>query len=571
MKPVLQYILEMLACSGVFLAVYGILPKKAGGFVRLRVYIIVCAILSVVLPWVEIPVYPPDFVWGRLLSAEHVDRMEDMSVFVWEGTEGQSVKSSDDISEAPVSPGKDTPALDGNVGYMIAVLVYILVASVMAAAMVVRLGRIRSLRKRSAVTEVRKGRLRYTIAECNDIPSPFSFMKTIYLGCHLEGVERNMVITHECSHIRHGHSEERLFMSAMRILFWFNPFIWMFGKKLEEVQEFEADRDVLAEGYDTGLYRLIIFKQLFGYYPEISCGLKNSLSKRRFIMMTDKNGTRFAAVRWIAAMVLVSGTAFLSGATTASPESGVPASEPEAGRGEYVYAGEQGVADTLVIEISDKGKSIVLNGNASVGMEVLAGDLSAVKADIAVIRAEEDTPMGTIADIKQLLRKSGILKLIYGTLEKEKFLGEDAPVRLLPPPANDEVDIVEPDKAMITKKINGNSLVSVKVDKTGRISVYVGNEIVRTGDGQTEFAGAIAEIIKSNPDVFVNLQIGKESEYGVYRYATEQIDKAYFIVRNDYAIMKFGKPFDKLAKEEADVVKSEVLRRVFETEPHTTR
>lgn len=284
--------------------------------------------------------------------------------------------------------------------------------------------------------------------------------------------------------------------------------------------------------------------------------------------MTDKNGTRFAAVRWIAAMVLVSGTAFLSGATTASPESGVPASEPEAGRGEYVYAGEQGVADTLVIEISDKGKSIVLNGNASVGMEVLAGDLSAVKADIAVIRAEEDTPMGTIADIKQLLRKSGILKLIYAVPDQDSRRPSDAMVKRLPPLFTDKMEAEGKAEAVLIE--HRDQLVSVRVNKNGEINVqYCGEQ--RTGDCNTDFSEMLAGIIGSNPKVYVSVQVDTETGYEAYRYAVDQIDKAYRMARNDYSMSRFGKPFGQLTKEDAEAVVAEIPLRVSEAEPHTTR
>lgn len=47
-------------------------------------------------------------------------------------------------------------------------------------------------------------------------------------------------------------------------------------------EEFEADSDVLTSGYDRAEYMQTIFKQLFGYSPEIANGrvthlLKNAL------------------------------------------------------------------------------------------------------------------------------------------------------------------------------------------------------------------------------------------------------------------------------------------------------
>lgn len=62
------------------------------------------------------------------------------------------------------------------------------------------------------------------------------------MGFNYEPQERRQILTHEASHVRHRHSYERLFMSALRSVFWFNPFFWMAEKDLEEVQEWEAER-----------------------------------------------------------------------------------------------------------------------------------------------------------------------------------------------------------------------------------------------------------------------------------------------------------------------------------------
>ena len=52
------------------------------------------------------------------------------------------------------------------------------------------------------------------------------------------------------------------------------------------MQEWEADADVLKAGYDLTAYRIVIFRQLFGYNPDMTCGLNHSFTKNRFLMMT---------------------------------------------------------------------------------------------------------------------------------------------------------------------------------------------------------------------------------------------------------------------------------------------
>lgn len=86
-------------------------------------------------------------------------------------------------------------------------------------------------------------------------------------------------------------------MELMKALLWWNPFAWIAARRLTEAEEFEADNDVLSSGYDRAEYMQTIFRQLFGYSPEIANGLRNSLTKKRFKMMTKQTKSRHGLLR----------------------------------------------------------------------------------------------------------------------------------------------------------------------------------------------------------------------------------------------------------------------------------
>ena len=85
--------------------------------------------------------------------------------------------------------------------------------------------------------------------------------------CHIAPEDRAMVIVHEASHIVHRHTTEKLFQSVLKSLFWFNPFLWLSERYLVEVQEYQADADVLGKGYGLQEYRYAIFRHLLGHGP----------------------------------------------------------------------------------------------------------------------------------------------------------------------------------------------------------------------------------------------------------------------------------------------------------------
>jgi TonB family protein len=117
-------------------------------------------------------------------------------------------------------------------------------------------------------------------------------------------------------------------METLKTLLWFNPFAWIAARLLNEVQEFEADRDVLLGGCTVEEYLPVIFKQVFGYAPEISTALGNSLTKKRFEMMTKKfKQNRHSWLRTVGAVPLVAAMMMLFGFTHSAPEIVTPKPE----------------------------------------------------------------------------------------------------------------------------------------------------------------------------------------------------------------------------------------------------
>ncbi len=370
----LKYLVEMLLCSGIFILLYKVFVegrvRHRGG----RMYLIISTLASVLVPFLEIPVWPAQMLYMDL----------DLTVNMPE-----EVDIADLEAVHRIVSGVET----ANDNSWIIPAIYAAVSFLSLCAAFVGIIRIWILRDGAALTRKRD----YAIAESEKIKSPFSFIRTIFIGSSMPEEERELIIAHERSHIKHGHSYERLFMKFMTSLFWINPFIRMNARYLEEVQEWQADSDVLSEGYNLGLYRSIIFKQLFGYCPEVSCGLKNSITKKRFLMM-DAKLRKYGSLRLAAALFLLTGTCLLFGATAK------PFVEPELSAAHVVAD----TVRTLVIEITDKGETIKFDGGFS-----LDEDWELDPEQTVIIKADPDVKMGTVSDIKQKLRNANVSRVVY--------------------------------------------------------------------------------------------------------------------------------------------------------------
>ena len=283
----LEYIIEVTVCSGLFLALYRWLISGKTGYRICRMYILTAMTASTVIPALDIPVYSPDTESPALVTALEVH-----------------------IHNRAAGLPADEQWQDGAIPAVIKIL-YISVSALMLLLMVYNTLRLLRLQRRCRVT----GRQEYLLAEGPDIKTPFSFLDTIFIGTGpgYTEAELDMVIAHEASHIRHRHSCEKLVMAALRSALWPNPFFWMAEKDLAEVHEWEADMDVLSTGASLTEYRTAILRQIFGHCPDMSCGLGNRITSKRFIMMTNTPHGRHAWLRPAAALPIFTAALLIFG------------------------------------------------------------------------------------------------------------------------------------------------------------------------------------------------------------------------------------------------------------------
>ena len=268
MKTPYLYIIEVCLCSGVLLGLYRWLFERRVPFRACRIYLLSAVALSAVIPALHIPVYPA----APVAVAPFVAPVESELVGTAEFVEP--------VMAAPVVGtlrALDWPRLLTDAMRM----VYVGAVCVLFGWFIVRLVYIARLRRRARLTDCRG----YVLAEHAAVRAPFSFLRTVYLGDGFDGHRRVIILHHEASHVRHRHSVERIVMEAMLCVLWFNPFVWVAARRLREVQEWEADRDVLDGGCDLTEYRMTLFSQLFGYNPDMTCGLSHSFTKNRFLMI----------------------------------------------------------------------------------------------------------------------------------------------------------------------------------------------------------------------------------------------------------------------------------------------
>ena len=378
-----MYPLEVIICSGALYGFYRLVLEGRVAHRTARWFLTLSILLAIVVPLLELPILPA-------VEDSYVEIPIDKSIAVAESAE---ITTS-------------TTTANGLNWITILLAIYAAVTAIMVVRFVVGIIKIQLLRRRSLIERNRD----YSIAVNCSITKPFSFWKTIFIGSTNGNIDH--ILLHEKSHISHNHTIEKLVIEALRCTMWFNPFIHLTALSLSQVQEWEADSDVLNQGVDIDQYRKTIFHQLFGYTPDITCGLNNNLTKKRFIMMTQSKRGRYPLLRICAVLPIVVAIILAFGSVNAKPKQ--QATEPK-------IVGSLDIKS--VVEIRNGGEEILLN-NEPVTLEQLGEAVKQTVDQIVTIATQDDLSEEAIADVKNTLRESGITKVNYNKADGEINQGD---------------------------------------------------------------------------------------------------------------------------------------------------
>lgn len=609
MKSPLLYLLEVLFCSGLLLGLYRLLLVRRIPYRACRRYLVAAMVAAAVIPALNIPLYPADTVFYPLplieAPAEAVLPARDAA------TAGSAADADVGTlaAEASAVPGPASAdraaAWRGGVAAL-----YGAVALLSLGLLGVRMLRIRRLRRRAHLTPGDG----YTLAEHPAIASPFSFLRTVFMSPACTGLRREMILCHERSHVRHAHTAERIVLEVVRCLYWINPFVWIAGRWLEEVQEWEADADVLKAGYDLTAYRIVIFRQLFGYNPDMTCGLNHSFTKNRFLMMTRFEMHRHALWRLGAAIPVVAGMMMLCSFTVRTAEPPV-AEPPVAGPAEAPIAGAPvaeeapgGDAYTVVVRMS--GGELWVDGVPCTKEEMMrriADKRDRLPAEersrlTVEIRADGAVRMGSVSDAKAELREAGMLRVRYS-------LHGESVERLLPPSPGmagqgrvEVLPVIEASFGTGEKPVKGAGPVIAQrncfqVLVNDRGEVLAGRVGGKTPVSTDELTARVAEFLRNPSDdatlsercerVFelpdgrreryavsrgiVLLDTAPGAPYDAYVGVQQALTKAYAGLRDDLARRWFDRSFDELDEGQRTVVQRAVPVAVSEVAPQRSR
>jgi len=190
-------------------------------------------------------------------------------------------------------------------------VIYVLISGVFAFRFLRNIDKILVLKKKGTMIETPFGFL-----VLNDtVKSPFSFYDRIYLNKSqwVNGKINPEILHHEQAHIQQKHTLDILFIELLKVFLWFQPFLYVFKRLMQENHEYLADEYSLSKTQDVKHYQQLILN----FYNQPSKELQLSSSfyfsnlKKRFIMMKNTKKGRVWETVFYSSAVLVTYFAFV--------------------------------------------------------------------------------------------------------------------------------------------------------------------------------------------------------------------------------------------------------------------
>ncbi len=261
----MEYLIKSSACLALFLLFYALFLERERMHTLKRIYLLSAVVLALVIPFITIT-YQIDDTAIRVPEKQLV-------TFTSSTVEGNTI---------------------GGLLWLLYGMGVLVTAGKFAANL---LGIIRKVRRNPKSRE--QGLIRVMVQESI---IPHTFFNYIFLNIREFLAHRipREIWLHEVTHARQKHSVDVVLLELLQVVFWFNPFIYFFKRKIKINHEFLADAGVLDHEVNPVHYQTTLLQYASnGNQPQLANAFTYSSIKKRIKIMkrnTSKNSIRLRAL-----------------------------------------------------------------------------------------------------------------------------------------------------------------------------------------------------------------------------------------------------------------------------------
>jgi bla regulator protein blaR1 len=271
----LHFILQTISFQLFFLIIYDAFLKKETFFNWNRAYLLVTAILSVALPFIKIQSFK------NVVPKEFVIAMPEVTIG---NVQGINTNQAVEIVATESSKFQWSWELVFYIGASLALIIFF-----------VKLLKIATLIYKNPKHWNQNLRI-VTLLRSN---TAFSFFYYVFLGEQIKEVDKPAILKHEAVHVKQKHTLDLLFFELFRIVFWFNPLIYMYQNRIALLHEFIADAEAIKSQCKNEYYQDLL-SQIFEIknVSFINAFNKKSLIKKRIVMLSKAKSKKSSLLKY---------------------------------------------------------------------------------------------------------------------------------------------------------------------------------------------------------------------------------------------------------------------------------
>jgi hypothetical protein len=281
-----SYIIQVILFQLAFLLVYEFLLKKETFFNHNRAYLLLTPVLAFLLPIINIEMLS-GFVPQESVSS--ISRFWLPEVYIGDATQNIQQLPALVLSEKSNS-------------FNWIAIIYAIGTIASIGIIGKKLFNLRKLFKFNVISEVKS----FRIIEIPSSNVACTFNKTIFLGEDLSKSERDQIVAHEIIHVQQKHSYDLVFFEILKILFWFNPLIYIYQNRIAALHEFIADSNVVKtiekRSYYEQLLNTAFNTQNISFINQF---FNHSLIKKRIVMLQKSKSKTIAKFKYLVILPLM--------------------------------------------------------------------------------------------------------------------------------------------------------------------------------------------------------------------------------------------------------------------------
>lgn len=280
----IHYILQTIAFQLVFLLAYDVFLKRDTFFKWNRLYLLATAILSIILPFIKVDSFK------KVVPEHYIIALPEVVL-------GQpAAKTNNTIAlDAVVLKQNSMPFWE---------IIFYIGLGVAFCLFLFKVFKIFAL----VVKNPKQSMGNIILVELLNSNAAFSFFHYIFLGERIKAEDKEAILKHELIHAQQKHTLDLLFFEVLRIVFWFNPLVYMYQNRMATLHEFIADAHAVKHQNKNDYYQNLL-AQVFKTknISFINTFFKQSLIKKRIVMLSKTKSKQIHLLKYALLIPLVFG------------------------------------------------------------------------------------------------------------------------------------------------------------------------------------------------------------------------------------------------------------------------